>query len=68
MIAGLVILDADPLADINNARSIRAVALIGRLITHTAPDSMLSEAKTLANQLPPWKLHSERGLPNPSGC
>jgi imidazolonepropionase-like amidohydrolase len=49
-IADLVILDMDPVADINNTRSIRAVVLNGQLITRVALDSMLTEANVLANQ------------------
>jgi len=48
-IADLVLLDADPLTDIHNTRSIRAVVLNGRLYSRAALDAMLSRAQALAN-------------------
>jgi len=39
-VADLVLLDADPLADIGNTRSIEAVVLRGRLFRRAALDSL----------------------------
>lgn len=47
-IADLVLLDHDPLADIHNSRSIRAVVLGGKLIPRVALDSMLTDAEAAA--------------------
>jgi len=47
-IADLVLLDHDPLADIHNSRSIRAVVLAGKLMPRTALDAMLTEAEASA--------------------
>ena len=47
--ADLVLLDNDPLADIHNTRSIRAVVLNGRLFPRAALDAMLAKAQTLAS-------------------
>jgi imidazolonepropionase-like amidohydrolase len=49
-IADLVLLDADPLADIHNTRSIRAVVLNGKLYPRAALDAMLSRAQVLASR------------------
>jgi imidazolonepropionase-like amidohydrolase len=46
-IADLVLLDADPLADIHNTRSIQAVVLNGKLYPRVALDAMLAKAQTL---------------------
>lgn len=46
--ADVVLLDKDPLADIHNSRSIRAVVLNGKLIPRDELDRMLAEAETLA--------------------
>src|SRR5271156_853571 len=48
--ADLVLLDKDPLADINNTRSIQAVVLNGRLFQRAALDGMLAKAQTLASR------------------
>jgi imidazolonepropionase-like amidohydrolase len=48
--ADLVLLDKDPLADIHNTRSIRAVVLNGRLFQRAALDAMLAKAQTLASR------------------
>ena len=47
-LADLVLLDADPLADIRNTTRIRAVVADGRLIDRTALDAMLARAERLA--------------------
>jgi imidazolonepropionase-like amidohydrolase len=47
-IADLVLLDHDPLADIHNTRSIRAVVLGGKLMPRAALDAMLTEAEVSA--------------------
>lgn len=44
-LADLVLLDADPLADIGNVRRIRAVVQNGRLLDRRALDRMLAEAE-----------------------
>jgi imidazolonepropionase-like amidohydrolase len=46
--ADLVLLDADPLADIANTRRIRSVITRGRLLDRPALDSMLVEAEAFA--------------------
>jgi imidazolonepropionase-like amidohydrolase len=48
-IADLVLLDADPLADIHNTRSIRAVVLNGKLYPRESLDAMLLNAQALAS-------------------
>jgi imidazolonepropionase-like amidohydrolase len=47
-IADLVLLDRDPLADIHNTRSIRAVVLGGKLMPRAELDSMLTQAEVSA--------------------
>ena len=47
-IADLVLLDHDPLADIHNSHSIRAVVLGGKLMPRAALDAMLAQAETAA--------------------
>jgi imidazolonepropionase-like amidohydrolase len=47
-LADLVLLDADPLADIRGTRRIAAVVHRGRLLDRTALDRMLAEAERLA--------------------
>jgi imidazolonepropionase-like amidohydrolase len=49
-IADLVLLDRDPLADIHNTRSIRAVVLGGKLMPRAALDAMLTEAEASAGK------------------
>jgi imidazolonepropionase-like amidohydrolase len=46
--ADLVLLDADPLADIGNTRKIRAVVLNGRLCDRAALDRLLADAEEMA--------------------
>ena len=48
--ADLVLLDANPLANISNTRGIRAVILNGRHFDRRALDSMLGEAEKIAAQ------------------
>ena len=43
-IADLVLLDANPLADIRNSRRIRAVVFGGRILDRAALDALLEEA------------------------
>jgi imidazolonepropionase-like amidohydrolase len=54
-VADLVVLDADPIVDIANARRIHAVIANGRLLDRAALDGMLSEAarRLAAEPLPP---------------
>jgi len=49
-IADLVLLDADPLADIHNTRSVRAVVLSGKLYPRETLDAMLLNAQALASR------------------
>jgi len=44
-IADLVLLDANPLADIRNVDRIRAVVVNGRLLTRSVLDSLLAVAR-----------------------
>jgi imidazolonepropionase-like amidohydrolase len=46
--ADLVLLDADPLADIRNTTKIAAVAVGGRLLQRDALDRLLSRAQAAA--------------------
>jgi imidazolonepropionase-like amidohydrolase len=46
--ADLVLLDANPLADVNNVRRIRAVLVAGRLLDRRALDQLLSQARAAA--------------------
>jgi imidazolonepropionase-like amidohydrolase len=55
-IADLVLLDRDPLADIHNTRSIRAVVLQGKFLPRTELDEMLSAAELEAARLPISKV------------
>jgi Amidohydrolase family len=50
MKADLIVLDADPLADIRNTQRIRSVVLRGRLLDRQALDGLLAEARTIAKQ------------------
>ena len=49
-IADLVLLDRNPLADIHNTRSIRAIVLNGKFMPRTTLDSMLVDAEALGNK------------------
>jgi cytosine/adenosine deaminase-related metal-dependent hydrolase len=49
-LADLVLLDANPLADINNTKKISAVVLNGRYFMRETLDKMLAEVKAVANQ------------------
>lgn len=50
MVADLVLLDANPLADIENARRIRAVVANGRLYQRAQLDSILAEVANRAHE------------------
>ena len=50
--ADLVLLDADPLADIDNTNKISAVIFQGKLISRTALDEMLSGVEAAASRKP----------------
>ena len=52
-VADLVLLDADPLADIANTRLIRAVVANGRLFDRARLDSLLAIATTAASERRP---------------
>ncbi len=52
--ADLVLLDADPLADIGNARRIRAVLMGGRLYDRDGLDAQLAFVRGQANAVPNW--------------
>jgi imidazolonepropionase-like amidohydrolase len=45
-VADMVLLDKDPVADIHNTRSVRAVVLDGKLFPRAALDAMLTDAET----------------------
>jgi imidazolonepropionase-like amidohydrolase len=49
-IADLVLLDADPLADIDNTRRIRAVVLAGRYLARADLDDLLNKAAAAAGE------------------
>lgn len=49
-IADIVLLDADPLQDINNTRRINAVVVNGRLLDRAALDALLAQVEATANQ------------------
>jgi hypothetical protein len=51
-LADLVLLDADPLADINNTTTIRAVVANGRYFDRAALDSLLAEVRVKVKQEP----------------
>ncbi len=51
-VADLVLLDRDPLADIHNSTSIRAVILGGKLMDRALLDAMLAEAEATAAKPP----------------
>lgn len=51
--ADLVLLDADPMRDIRNTRSIRAVVLDGRLLQREALDALLEDAARRIASAPP---------------
>jgi hypothetical protein len=50
-VADLVLLDANPLLDIHNTRQIRAVMRAGRLYDRAALDSLLAQARRVANAM-----------------
>src|ERR1700733_1924032 len=52
-VADLVLLDADPLADIHNTRKIEAVIANGHLYDHTALDTLLKNAESAARSTIP---------------
>jgi len=49
-IADLVLLDRDPLTDIRNTRSIRAVVLNGKLLERVALQKMLTDVQAIAER------------------
>ena len=49
-IADLVLLDADPLADIRNTQRIQAVVVNGKLLDRRALDALLAEAEAAAQR------------------
>ncbi len=50
-LSSVVLLDANPLLDINNTRTIRAVFLRGKYLDRTALDSLLKSAKDISSNL-----------------
>ncbi len=46
-LADLVLLDADPLADIRNTKTVRGVMLNGRYLDRAALDALLASASTI---------------------
>ncbi|MDX3387484.1 amidohydrolase family protein [Streptomyces niveiscabiei] len=63
-LADLVILDADPLADIRNTRRIHALVVDGRLITQRERAGLLKEIEEAAGSEPP----STTGTATAHGC
>ncbi|MEX3106114.1 MULTISPECIES: amidohydrolase family protein [unclassified Streptomyces] len=63
-LADLVILDADPLADIRNTRRIHALVVDGRLITQPERAGLLKEIEEAAGSEPP----STTGTATAHGC
>jgi imidazolonepropionase-like amidohydrolase len=57
-VADLVLLDRNPLADIHNSTSIRAVILGGKLMPRASLDAMLAEAEATAAKPPSNPLGS----------
>jgi cytosine/adenosine deaminase-related metal-dependent hydrolase len=51
-VADLVLLDRDPLADIHNTMSIRAVILRGKFMSRGKLDAMLAESEATAAKPP----------------
>jgi imidazolonepropionase-like amidohydrolase len=51
-VADLVLLDADPLEEIQNTTKIRAVIANGRYFDRTVLDGLLAEARTKAQPVP----------------
>ena len=49
-LADLVLLDANPLADISNTRKINTVVLNGRLLNRKTLDKMLADVEAAANK------------------
>lgn len=49
-VADLLLVDADPLADVGNLRRVRAVVRAGRLLDHAALDALLAEVDQAADQ------------------
>jgi imidazolonepropionase-like amidohydrolase len=49
-LADLVLLDADPLADISNTKKINSVIVNGRFLSREALDKMLAEVETMAKK------------------
>jgi imidazolonepropionase-like amidohydrolase len=49
-LADLVLLDADPLADIRNTQRIHAVILDGRYLDRAALDALLAETEAMARR------------------
>jgi imidazolonepropionase-like amidohydrolase len=65
-VADLVLLGADPLADIGNTRSVAAVVLRGRLFRRAALDSLVTPAPPTGRALPDTPAVRDTGLPRPS--
>ncbi|HEX7242350.1 MAG TPA: amidohydrolase family protein, partial [Longimicrobiaceae bacterium] len=53
-LADLVLLDADPLADVRNTRRIRAVVAGGRYLDRAALDRLVAEAREAGKAPPSW--------------
>ncbi len=64
--ADLVVLNADPLADIGNTRRIEAVVVRGRWISSAAREALLAGAARAAN--PPGSGTAAARLPRRCGC
>ncbi|MGQ0837582.1 amidohydrolase family protein [Actinokineospora sp.] len=66
-VADLVVLDANPLADIRNSRHVHAVVTKGRLITKAQRERMLADVETAANGTPGPTARLQRAAPQ-CGC
>lgn len=66
-VADLVILDADPLADIRNSQQVHAVVARGRLVTKAEREKMLADVEAAANQ-PPSPAMAARLRTRTCGC
>jgi len=65
MVADLVLLGADPLADIGNTRTVEAVVLRGRLFRRAALDSLAGRAPPSGSATPDTTAVRDTGTPRP---
>ena len=65
-LANVVLLDADPLADIRNTDRIAAVIVNGRLLDRAALDELLAGAERAVQDASPPRTHADRALRGPA--